>query len=184
MISDGTLRPEEGAQLLAALAAEEKSKTTATSAARAEEKPAEKERAQNTAIQMQRPDGTYYTIEVPPQFVPMVMKMVGVAVRESARTAAQETWSGFKTMVRRKANEVSTNVRTRFAGGENSEKSVKSESKSLITQEQAQEQEARRKILQMVQNGRISAADASHLIEQIDALKAYQQRQPASASGK
>ena len=36
--------------------------------------------------------------------------------------------------------------------------------------------EARRQILQMVQNGRLTAEDASGLIQQLDALHTYEQQ--------
>jgi hypothetical protein len=121
---------------------------------------------------MQRPDGSHYTVEVPPSLMPMIMKMAGVAIKESARTATQEAWSGFKTMVRNKTDEVRTTVKERV-----SRPSEKVEEKPAPTPEEESQAESRRRILQMVQNGRINAADASRLIQQLDALQEYQKRQ-------
>jgi polyhydroxyalkanoate synthesis regulator phasin len=182
MVSEGILQPGEAAQLLAAVAAEEKPKPEP---AKSEEKAKDREKQEKqptTAIQMQRPDGTNYTIEVPPHFMPMLVRMVGVAVRESARTAAQEAWSGLKTVVRDKATEVTTTVRDKVTGGG----AAKKEPPALPPAPAViQEQEARGRILQMVQNGRLSADEASRLIQQLDALKAYAQTDatPAKAKG-
>ncbi|HZO88758.1 MAG TPA: hypothetical protein VFB38_10520 [Chthonomonadaceae bacterium] len=168
MVSEGTLKPSEAAHLLAALADE---------SAPAEPKPGEnnkakpKEKKQLIEVQMQRPDGSHYTIEVPPNLVPMFLKMAGVAIRESVRSAAQDAWAGFKVMVRNKTDEIKTNVKTRVSGGSKEETPA-------VSPEQEQQAEARRRILQMVQNGRINAADASRLIEQLDALAEYQKTHP------
>lgn len=174
MVAEGTLRPSEAAHLLAAL------KEETPPAAKAEEKAVqEKEKAnepskqQTVEVQMQRADGSYYTVQLPPQFVPMIVKMTGVMLKESARTAAQETWDGLKTIVRNKTEEVKTNVKTRVSG------SPKTEETPAVSPEQEQESEARHRIIQMVQNGRISATDAARLIDQLDALKKSREPKPA-----
>jgi len=175
MLSEGTLRPDEAAKLLAALA--EGAAPAAPKPQAPPEKPKEKEKPkakpQLMEVQMQRPDGSNYTVEVPPSLVPMIMKMAGVAIKESARTATQEAWSGFKTMVRNKTDEVKTTVKDRV-----SRPNEKVEEKTAPTPEEETQAESRRRILQMVQNGRINAADASRLIQQLDALHEYRKRQP------
>ncbi len=168
MISEGTLKPSEAAHLLAALAEE----------SAAEEKPAQNGKAkaapkqETVEVQMERPDGTKTTIHLSPNLGPMIIQMIGVAIRESARSTAREAWSGFKTVVRNKTEEVKTNVKARVSREKTEEASA------APSPEQAQQLESRRLILQMVQNGRISASDASRLIEQLDALQSYQQTHP------
>src|SRR5437763_14960709 len=103
MVSEGTLRPNEAAHLLAALA-EEPAPDTAAKPAEEKDKP----KKPMTEVEVQRPDGTHYTVQVPPDLVPMFLRMAKVAIKESARTAAQETWSGLKTIVRNKTEEVRT----------------------------------------------------------------------------
>ena len=111
------------------------------------------------------PDGTHYVVQVPPNLGRMLWEMSKVAIKESARNTTREAWSGLKHMVRNKTQEVKVNVQTRLAGG-------KSEPEALaLSPEQEQQAAARRRILQMVQNGRITAADASHLIQQLDAMQ-------------
>ena len=167
MVTDGTLRPNEAAQLLAALSEEPKPSEGKKEAKKEEAKPQEKAPEQLMEVQMQRPDGSTYTIQVPPNLFPMFWKIAKVAIKESARVASQEAWDGFKNMVRNKADEVKTNVTTRFTG-------EKAATVPAASPEQEQQSEARRRILQMVQNGRINAQDASRLIQQLDALQEYQ----------
>lgn len=171
MVSEGILRPNEASQLLAALSEE----TPAPAA-----KPTEKEEKTATAtppkpqtieVQMQRADGSYYTVQLPPNLVPMFLKMAGVMIKESARTAAQETWDGLKAMAKNKTKEVKTTVKDRVSGGGGKKKT---ETAAPVAAKSNQS-EARRSIIQMVQNGRISATDAARLIEQLDALQAHQQ---------
>jgi len=182
MLADGTLRPDEAAKLLAALSPTPDTGTgkqdTAKKAGandeskdkdKGKEKEKDKPKPQLMEVQMQRPDGSHYTVEVPPSLVPMIMKMAGVAIRESARTASKEAWDGFKTMVRNKTDEVKTTVKERV-----SRPAKTSGAAPSPTPEEDPQFEARRRILQMVQNGRISAADASRLIQELDALRDYQ----------
>jgi hypothetical protein len=176
MVSEGTLRPNEAAQLLAAL-----TEPTAPKAVKAEpekepEKEKEKAKQQRTEIQMQRPDGSYYTFSVPPGLVPALLKVAGVEIKEAMKSAATDAWGGFKVMVRNKTREVTDNVTTRVRGG------GKSEVKTSPASESTEQAEARRRIIQMVQNGRISATDASRLIEQLDALTEFRKNNPEAAS--
>lgn len=176
MVSDGTLRPNEAAQLLAAL---NETQTASGSTSAEAPKQSAKPKPEMMEVQMQRPDGSHYTVEVPPSLVPMLMKMAGVAIKESARTATIEAWAGFKTMVRNKTEEVKETVKTSMSG---------SRPKAAVPTEAVTKTEsgaeARRRLIQMVQNGRISAADAARLIEQLDALQAYQTSHPAPSPAK
>ena len=118
---------------------------------------------------MQRADGSSYTIQVPPNLVPLFWNIAKVAIKESARTAAQETWSVFKHIVRKKTREVSKNVKNRVTSiGSRPPAPVEAEEEDGIDRI-----EARHQILQMVQNGRLTAVDAARLIEQLDALDLY-----------
>ena len=162
MVDDGLISPAEAAKLLHALqehnAAKEVKVEVVTDAK--PEKP-----APMAQVQMQRPDGTYYTIEVPPGLIPSLVTMAGVAVKETVRTAATDAWDGFKIMVKNKTTEVKTNVGNKVRGIHPEE-----EKKAAAVASTTTHQEARRRIIQMVQNGRIGADDAARLIQQLDAM--------------
>jgi hypothetical protein len=165
MVAEGTLRPHEAAHLLAALADEPQG------AGNKKDKAA-KSSGPLMEVQMERPDGSHYTVKVPPSLVPMLWEITKATVRESARSAAQDTWDGLKTVVRKKTGEVKTSVRERF-------QAVKGQPRleagpPALTAAEQQEASARRQILEMVQAGQISAGDAGRLIQQVDAHSAYQ----------
>jgi hypothetical protein len=126
-------------------------------------------------VQMQRADGSTYTVQVPPNLVPLFWNIAKVAIKESARNAAQETWAGFKHIVRRNVRDMRTNVRNRvttFTQGRPPDQ------QQIEADDGLDRFEARRQILQMVQNGRITAGDAGRLIEQLDALDLYLKARP------
>jgi hypothetical protein len=182
MISEGILRPEEATSLLAALSDEPKQVVRQEPEAEKQvdaAKPKPKEPLME--VQMQRADGSTYTIQVPPNLVPLFWNIAKVAIKESARTAAQETWSGFKHIVRRKTREVGTSVKNRVS-------SIGSRPALQSAAEASEDEgidrgEARRQILQMVQNGRITAADAGRLIESLDALDKHVKAHPGTRAG-
>lgn len=178
LIAEGVIRPEEAVSLLAALSDEPKPKQAEPKAASgtksnqtaAKSKEKEKEKEPLMEVQMQRADGSTYNIQVPPNLVPLFWNIAKVAIKESARTAAQETWSGFKHIVRRKTREVGSSVKNRVSSiGSRSD----APDAEIEEEDGVDKFEARRQILQMVQNGRISASDAGRLIEQLDALDLY-----------
>ena len=165
MVAEGTLRPHEAAHLLAALADE-------PGAPEQKKEASGKTASQLMEVQMERPDGSHYTLKVPPSLVPMLWEITKATVRESARSAARDTWDGLKTVVKKKTKQVTTNVRDRLTSTKGQ---VKGESKlPALSPAEQQEAAARRQILQMVQDGRISAGDAGRLIQQLDAHSAYQ----------
>ena len=169
MVAEGVIRPSEAASLLAALVETPeaaKGKKQEASAKAKEEKA--KPKGPLMEVQMQRPDGTHYTVQVPPNLVPMFWQMAKVAIKESARTAAQESWQGLKNVVHNKTEEMKAGVSARLHG-----KSKTGSVESVPSAPDAQF-EARRQILQMIQNGRLSADDASRLIQQLDALAAQE----------
>lgn len=174
MVAEGELRPGEATQLLAALS------DNAEPAKKAEESKKEKPKeevkppANLIEVQMQRPDGSTYTVQVPPNLFPMFWQITKVAVRESVRTAARDTWDGLKVMVSNKGAEIRQNVKAKMSGSKTEEKSALPEHNTQF--------EARRQILMMVQNGRITATDASRLIEELDALHEYEKTHPAAAA--
>lgn len=153
MLSEGALRPSEAAQLLAALA-EPKPEPKV-------KQPEEPAKPAMTEVKLQRADGTFYTIQVPPDLMPMIWAFAKVAIKESARTVATETWEGLKTIAKNKADE----AKSVFKQKARTETPADAAAPVVTSTE-----EARRRILQMVQNGRISAGDASRLLEQIDAM--------------
>lgn len=181
LVSEGILRPQEAASLLAALSEEPTPAPPQPAAKPVEEKTqAEPPKQQNVQVQMQRADGTYYTVELPPNLVPMFVKMAGVMIKESVRTAAHETWDGLKTIARNKTHEVKENVKQRIGGSGKAEEKPAQPAKP----QPDSQAEARHQIIQMVQNGRLSAADAARLIEQLDALQQYRQTAAPAPAGK
>ena len=165
MVAEGTLRPHEAAHLLAALADESGADAQNNSRSAGKSSPL-------MEVQMERPDGSHYTVKVPPSLVPMLWEITKATVRESARAAAHDTWDGLKTIVRNKSTQVKTSVRDRF----NSTKGqLKSEGAvPALSAAEQNEIAARRQILEMVQNGLITAGDAGRLIQQVDAHAEYQ----------
>ena len=162
LVAEGVLRPSEAAQLLAALA-DEAPKTPTAPVEEVKLKP----KQEPMEVQMQRPDGSKHTVEVPPHLLPALVKIATVAIKEEARTAGREAWAGLKIMVRNKSNEVRTTVTTRVRG-------TKKEPVPGPSAAKLKEAEARARILQMVQNGRLTATDAGRLIQELDALKVYE----------
>lgn len=180
MVAEGTLRPEEAAKLLARLTDEEQ----AAAKTRAHDKvveeariSAEKAKPATEKILIPGPDGTERVVEVPSSLVPMIGRMVGEAVRQHAQKVAKETAIGARNMVLNKADEVRDTIRTAMKGGN---KKPKIEDKREEPTEEDKKIAARRQILQMVQNGRITATDAGRLVRELDALQAYEtgQSQP------
>ncbi len=163
MVDDGLISPAEAAKLLHALQEHNAAKSVKVEVVTEETKPDKP--APMAQVQMQRPDGTYYTIEVPPGLIPSMAKMAGVAIKETVRTAAADAWDGFKIMVKNKTTEVKTNVSNKVRGID-----PEKEQKTAAVASTTTHQEARRRIIQMVQNGRIGADDAARLIQQLDAM--------------
>ena len=165
MVGEGTLRPHEAAHLLAALADEP------GPAGKAKGK-SDKAAGPLMEVQMERPDGSHYTVRVPPSLVPMLWEITKATVRESARSAAHDTWAGLKTVVRKKTRQVTTNVRGRLTPTRGP---AGADGKILTAQApEIPQAGARWQILNMVQEGRITAADAGRLLQQLDAHVAYQ----------
>ena len=183
MVSEGLLRPDEAVGLLAALSDEPKAVIIA---APTDKKSKEQDQPTTRAagkeplmeVQMQRADGSTYTIQVPPNLVPLFWNIAKVAVKESARNAAQETWSGFKHIVRKKTREVGANVKDRVSSIGNRPVPPLLQT---VEYDGIDRLEARRQILQMIQNGRLTAVDAARLIEQLDALDLYVKAHSAPA---
>lgn len=171
MVEEGLLRPNEAVQLLAALAAE-----THSAPPGPRQPSGETQKQATLELQLQRPDGSHYTIEVPPGLFPMLVRMTGVALKEAARSAAIDAWDGFKILVRKKTAEIRSNVTSRVRGV-----SEPPGPPPGAPEREPENMEARQRILQMVQNGRLSASDAARLIAQIDALSAIQ-KAPANGA--
>ena len=174
MVAEGTLRPHEAAHLLAALADEP---ISVKKAAPEEKKEPEKEKLME--VQMQRADGTFYTIKVPPGLMPMIWEVTKATIKEQTRTAAQETWQGFKNIVKKKSLEARTAITDRFKGSKNEEEE---EPVPLLLPAETKNAEGRRQILQMVQGGLLSAEEAGRLIQQLDAHLAYQKSLGSNSS--
>lgn len=174
LVAEGIIKPAEGASLLAALSEAPPTPPPAPKAAgvRPTAPPAPKPPVME--VDMKRPDGSHHKIEVPSNLFPMFWAIASESIKESTKVAAQETWQGFKNIVRNKTTEVRDGVKTRIA----SVGSPKQVEETVLGPSLAEERrdEARRQILQMVQNGRLTADDASGLIQQLDALHTYEQQ--------
>jgi hypothetical protein len=175
LVAQGIIKPAEGASLLAALS--EAPPPTAPVVAQKPEAGKPKVPASKPSVMevdMKRPDGSHHKIEVPSNLFPMFWAIASESIKESTKVAAQETWQGFKNIVRNKTTEVRDGVKTRIASVGTSKKV---EEPALgPTQAEERRDEARRQILQMVQNGRLTADDAGGLIQQLDALHTYEQQ--------
>jgi hypothetical protein len=162
MLAEGTLSAADAARLLAALSEHPAAPPPPPQAPPTPPEPPKP----MTEVKLQRSDGTYYTVNVPPDLMPMLWTFTKAAIKETVRTAATETVAGLKTMARNKAEEVKTTVKASVQ----TRVTRPAEPPAPPAPPVPPASDARRQILQMVQNGRISAAEASRLIEQIDAL--------------
>lgn len=181
MVAEGALKPEEAARLLSAMkqpipeaaphpTPQPEAAPKPAPAAKAEEP---KERAATMEVQMQRPDGTFYTVQVPTGLIPAVMKIAGVSIKESIKQNSTEAWDGFKQMVKRKTDEVKVNVKDRVTGNYRKAEEAVAEVETIDVaftpaQPKADRSAERQLILKMVQNGRLTAEDASRLIAQME----------------
>jgi polyhydroxyalkanoate synthesis regulator phasin len=161
LVAEGTLRPAEATRLLAAIAAlEEKPAETKAEAAQEDE-----QKQPTVEFKLQRPDGTHTVVQVPASLFPMLIQVLKVAAKESLRSAGQDIVAGTKVIVRRKVKDIKKRARSIIDGRPDTSAAASEETTEA-------EHEARRRILQMVQNGRITADEASRLIREIDAIEA------------
>ncbi len=177
MVAEGRIHPSEGATLLAALSEAASPSPVAPVAPKAGGgKPTAAPASKPTVVEvdMKRPDGSHHKIEVPSNLFPMFWTIASESIKESTKLAAQESWQGLKNIVRNKTVEVKDGVKTRVAAMG----TPKKVEVVVVGPSAAEERrdEARRQILQMVQNGRLTAEDASGLIQQLDALHTYEQQ--------
>lgn len=172
MLEEGTLTSQEAAQLLALMAAPAPETESASGKKKPveAEKPAEK---QLMEIQMQRPDGTYYTVKVPPGLGSMIWEVTKATVREQARTAAKESWEGFKTIVSRKTDEVKQRVKDQLLPKSEPEEPLKLP-KPPLTPEQIRYQQARQQILILVRDALVTVEEAGRLLDQLEANLAFE----------
>ncbi|MDE2126738.1 MAG: hypothetical protein KGJ62_09120 [Armatimonadetes bacterium] len=168
LVAEGALTAEQAALILDTPVSPHAGGNGRQAGARADAKsPDEKPRV---AIQMQRPDGSQYTLHVAPGLMGMIWKLAGVAIKESAKNAARDTWEGVRIMVTSTSRSAGKRVRRRFRGS------------AGAAEDLAQKQiEARRRVLGMVAEGRISAEQAARLMSGIEA--AYQPESPTVGSG-
>jgi hypothetical protein len=174
LVAEGIIKPAEGASLLAALSEQPSPPPVVQRAAGVRPAPGPAPKSSVMEVDMKRPDGSHHKIEVPSNLFPMFWAIASESIKESTKVAAQETWQGFKNIVRNKSVEVRDGVKTRIAAVG----SPKQTAAPVVGPTPAEDRrdEARRQILQMVQNGRLTAEDASGLIQQLDALHTYQQQ--------
>ena len=192
MVADGTLRPEEAAKLLAKLSDEEESaKAQATAQTKLDTEKSKQEKQEKVKPAMEKitipnADGTERTIEVPSSLVPMIGKMVGEALKQHTKKVVKESVAGAKIMAQNKYDEVRDTLKTAIKGN----KKPKEDDKPEIAPMENKRFEARKQVLQLVQNGRITAVEAGRLIQEMDALEAYEEKQsqpaplPSSEAGK
>ena len=176
LVAEGIIKPAEGASLLAALseAAAPPQAPAVQKAVGGRQTAAPAPKPTVIEVDMKRPDGSHHKIEVPSNLFPMFWAIASESIKESTKVAAQESWQGLKNIVRNKTTEVKDGVKSRIA----SVGTPKRVEEIVIGPSPAEERrdEARRQILQMVQNGRLNADDASGLIQQLDALHTYEQQ--------
>lgn len=183
MVSEGILSPTEAAKLIAALNAAQEApappqageppKSAEPPKAEAKDKEEAKPKPATMEVQMQRPDGTYYTVHVPTGLIPAVLKIAGVSIKESIKQNSSEAWDGFKTMVKRKANETKESVVDKVTGRSKPQEEPPTPpappsattAKTGVKRDLSHERQI---ILRMVQNGRLSAEEASRLIAAMD----------------
>ncbi len=177
LIADGTINSQEGAQLLAALSPT--NNLPAVIAVASETKPEEKKRpvAQDVEVQLQRGDGSFYTVRVPPTLAPMLWEVTKATVREGVRAAAEDVREGMKAIIRRNTDEIRRSTKERFSG----KKPVVVQEALPAPADDSEEKRlnARRQLLALVQEGKITADDAGRLIQQLDSHFEYIKRQAA-----
>ncbi len=166
MVANGSIRADEAARLLSAISDLNESQSAgtrqATSTSAAAVKP-EAERKPAPVVDIVRPDGSHYAMQVPDSLAPAILKIVGVYMKESARTASQETFQGLKVMVANKTDEIKAAVKGRMAPGQ-----AHSSAAPAVDTVQENRKAARRRILEMIQNGRLTADWAERLLDEVD----------------
>ena len=176
LVAQGVLSASDGASLLGAISEAERAHaeviaTIPVQSAKQAHNEVQPKQAPEQVVEvlLQRPDGTSYTLQVPPGLAPLIWNLTKAAIKESARTAAQESWAGFKHIVRRKTHEVGQAVRDQASaitrGG-----SAPALPAIEAMSDKPEHAGARARILEMVSSGLISAEDAMRLIRQIDML--------------
>ncbi len=118
-------------------------------------------------VQMQRGDGSTYAIQVPTNLFPLFWGIAKTAIKESARTAAQESWDGFKHIVRRKTQEATQAVKDRVSPPPPPPPVPVA---ALPPPPKVDNTAARVIVLQMLQQGNISAEDAAELLIKLEGL--------------
>ncbi len=169
LLTEGALKPDEAAKLLSALSHKYSPPAKTSQEQSVSAKPdgaSEASRPKSQKVELQRPDGTTYTVEVPPGLMPAVAKVVGSYVKESAKTATMEAWGGLKAVVRRQTEQMKSSVKSRV-GGDRTQIEAEKPAPSL---EEIQRVEERLRLLTLVHEGRISPEEANRLFSQLDML--------------
>jgi hypothetical protein len=172
LVAAGKLNAEQAAGIIIALTPQDP--TTASSAAAtppaailpaSAEAPraAQPVKEQMIEVQMQRADGSVYTIQVPNNLVQVFWTVAKTTIKQSVKTAAQESWDGFKHVVKRKAQETAQSVKDKAFPPPPPPTPVA----SLPPPAKADHAEAKLIVLQMLQEGSISAQDAADLLAQL-----------------
>ncbi len=169
MVADGSIRPDEAARLLSAISevneAQGGAASSTTSGHASTSDKAEPERKSAPVVDIVRPDGSHYAMQVPDSLAPAIVKIVGVYMKESARTASRETLQGFKALLANKTDELKAAVKGKM-GGSGIENSAASAAEAV----EAKRRAARRRILDMIQNGRLTADWAERLLDEVDLM--------------
>ena len=183
MIAEGTLSSQEGAKLLAALSAP--SNLPVESGVEQEdsrEKSEEKRRppVQDVEVQLQRADGTYYSVRVPPTLAPMIWEVTKATIREGIRAAAEDISGGMKAIIRRNTDEIRQTVKDRMAG-KKKESPAQEALPALVENSDEKKRAARQQLLILVQEGKVSPEAAGRLILQLDSHFEYAKKQADNA---
>lgn len=183
LVAQGVIKPGEAASLLAALSEPVAAPTpvpapnpAANGKAVAPAKPEPAKKPSVVEVDMKRPDGSHHKVEVPSNLFPMFWAIASESVKESTKLAVKESWQGLKNIVRNKTTEVKEGVKTRIDAVQAAKKAEEPAIAPGPSVLEEQREAGRKQILQMVQNGRLSADDAGRLMQQLDAHFAHEQQ--------
>ena len=183
MIAEGMISSQEGAKLLAALSAPSNLPVERVAEQEnAKNKSEEKRHApvQEVEVQLQRADGTYYSVRVPPTLAPMIWEVTKATIREGVRAAVEDISGGMKAIIRRNTDEIRQTVKERMAG-KKKELAVQEALPALIENTDEKKRAARQQLLILVQEGKVSPEAAGRLILQLDSHFEYAKKQAEGA---
>ena len=176
MIGEGVITSQEGAQLIAALATPANLPVERTPEPEAKQEEKRRPAAQEVEVQLQRADGSYYSVRVPPTLAPMIWEVTKATIREGVRAAAEDVTEGMKAIIRRNTDEIRKTVSDKMTG---KKKEIPLQEALPIPVDNTEEKKraARQQLLILVQEGKVSPEAAGRLILQLDSHFEYTKNQ-------